>query len=102
MDRVIVLYSAEEFGKVRMLFARSTSRTISSYVRKVSLEEPVGVVMRNGSFDAFVEEVVVLRKEMMRLLGEGNWNPGDRERLVRLQEEIRVSINKIAELCMRQ
>ena len=99
-ERVIVLYSTEEFEELRKLYARSTSRSFSSYVRKVSLEEPVGIVTRNGSFDAFVEEIVVLRKAMMTIYQEGQWSPANQERLVHIHEEIKIIVNKIAELCM--
>ena len=100
--RVIVLYSTEEFEQLRQLFARSTCRTYGAYVRKTSLEEPVQMVVRNGSFDSFVEEAIVLRKEMAAIREQGVFMPEHQERLVRLQEEIQACINKINDLCMRQ
>lgn len=98
-ERVIVLYSDEEFEALRKLYARSTTRSYSSYVRKVSLEEPVGIVTRNGSFDAFIEEIIVMRKAMMEIYREGKWSPANQERLVILHQEIKLVIDKIAELC---
>jgi len=96
---VIILYSDEEFDALRKLYARSTSRQISGYVRKVSLEEPVGIITRNGSFDAFIEEVIVLRKEMMVIRHEGKWSSANQERLLALHQEIKLVIDKIADLC---
>ena len=98
-QRVIVLYSDEEFETLRKLFARSICRSYGGYVRKVSLEEPIGMVIRNGSFDAFIEEVIVLRKAMLEIYREGKWNAANQERLVQLHEEIQRVINKIAILC---
>jgi hypothetical protein len=96
---VIILYSDEEFEVLRKLYARSTSRSISGYVRKVSLEEPVGMVVRNGSFDAFIEEIIVLRKAMLEVYREGKWSPANQERLVQVHQEIKLVIDKIATLC---
>src|ERR1700743_1404804 len=98
-QRVIVLYSDEEFEVLRQNFARSVCRSYGGYVRKVSLEEPVGMVVRNGSFDAFIEEIVVLRKAMMEVYREGKWSPSNQERLVQLHQEIKLIIDKIAVLC---
>lgn len=98
-QRVIVLYSEDEFEELRKLYARSTSRTFSHYVRKVSLEEPVGIITRNESFDGFVAEIIVLRKIMLEIYQEGKWSPGSQERLVQLHEEIKSLINKIYILC---
>lgn len=99
-QRVLVQYSSEEFEVLRQKYARSTSRTFSHYVRKVSLEDPVEVTVRNESFDAFVEEVIALRKTMMEVFSKGNWGVADRERLLQLHHEIKLQIDKIAELCM--
>jgi hypothetical protein len=99
--RVLVLYSDEEFEELRQIFARSTSRSFSHYVRKVSLEEPMGMIVRNASFDAFIEEVIVLRKTMREVFreGKGKWSPSNQERLVQLHQEIKLVIDKIAALC---
>jgi hypothetical protein len=92
-ERIIVLYTEEEFARVKKHFARSTSRTMAGYVRKVSLEEPVEITVRNASFDAFIDEIMVLRKEMAAC---------SKESLVELHVEIKNKINKIVELCMPQ
>jgi len=97
---VLVLYSEEEFEALREKYARSTSRTFSHYVRKVSIEEPVAMVVRNGSFDAFVEEIIVLRKVMLQIRADGEWSSANQERLVQLHQEIKSVIDKIAALCM--
>jgi hypothetical protein len=96
---VIVLYSDEEFEALRKNYARSTSRTFSHYVRNVSLQEPVGMIIRNGSFDAFIDEVIVLRKTMMEIFREGKWSPANQERLIQLHQDIKLIIDKIALLC---
>lgn len=98
-QRVIVLYDDEEFETLRQWFARSTSRTIAAYVRTVSLQEPIGIISRNGSFDAFIDEVIVLRKTMLELRRDGKWSPANQERLIGLHEEIKLVIDKIADLC---
>jgi len=99
-QRVIVLYSDEEFEELRKKYARSTSRSFSSYVRKVSLEEPVEMIMRNGSFDSFMDEIVVLRKELGVISRLAQLTPEKQDQLVQLYENIQNYIYKIADLCM--
>lgn len=95
-----MLYDDVEFEALRTLYARSMCRTFSSYVRKVSIEEPVAVALRNVSFDGFVEEVAVLRKEMKQIYQEGKLDRENQQRLVVIHEEIKLLIDKISELCM--
>ena len=98
----MILYSEEEYRLLKKNFARSVSRTMSSYVRKVSLEIPVEVIERNASFDSFIEEVVELRREMMAIRKMGGLSTETEIRLIRLHETIQEKINQIAELCMRR
>ena len=72
---------------------------MSGYVRQISLQKPVIVAMRNRSFDLFIDEIVVLRKEMTGIRARAEFGPGLAERLVQIEEEIRILIQKIAELC---
>jgi hypothetical protein len=98
-QRVIVLYSEDEFEALRKLYARSTSRTFSAYVRRISLEEPVNIITRNESFDGFVAEIIVLRKVMTDIYQEGRWSSIEQGQLVQIHEEIKSLINKISMLC---
>ena len=98
--RVNLCYNDEEIEELQKKYARSTCQTLSSYVRKVSLEEPVEMIVRNGSFDSFVDEIVVLRKEMKVISQQALLPPDMQERLVQLHEEIKIYIHKIADLCM--
>jgi hypothetical protein len=100
-ERIVLLFNPEEFTKLKKLYARSASKTPSRYVRKVSLEEPVEIVVRNLSFDAFVEEVIRLRREL-GLIRTKPLSRQTEEVIVRLHENIRININKIADLCMPQ
>lgn len=101
-ERLLILYSEEEYRQLKKVFARSVSRTISSYVRKVSLEEPVEMINRNASFDDFIGEIVQLRIEMTAIRKMGLLSGESQARLIDLHEEIQKTITKIAELCMPQ
>jgi len=98
-DRVLVLYSEEEFGELKKHFVKSTSKTISNYVRNVSLQQPIEVIHRNQSFDAFVEEMILLRKELS-LVRQLPLTPEGERQTILLQEEIRGKLYQIADLCM--
>jgi hypothetical protein len=101
-ERLILLYNEDEFKRLKLLFAKSLCHSISGYVRKVSLEDPVEIAVRNESFDDFVGEIIQLRKEMVSLRKEAAFTPEQLEKVIRMQEDIKTIINKIVELCMPQ
>ena len=98
-ERVLVLYSKDEFNQVKKHFVRSTSKSISNYVRSVSLQEPVEIVHRNLSFDDFVEEAILLRKQLSSIR-QLNLTPETEQQIIRMHEDIRAKIYQIADLCM--
>jgi len=98
--RVSIRYTDEDFTQLKKAFARSSCSTIAGFVRKLSLSEPVEIITRNASFDAFVEGIVALRKEMAAIRQSGSLSPERQDELVRLHASIQDSINKIAEVCM--
>ena len=97
-----IRYSEEEFVRLKMHFARGNTRNLNAYVRKVSLQEPVEFVVRNGSFDSFIDEIVALRKEMTATRQHFTLTTEQKERLVQIHEEIRLLVNKIAKLCIQK
>jgi hypothetical protein len=98
--RVVVLYTPKEYSWLKEQFARSTCHTVSAYIRKVSLHYPVEIAVRNESFDDFIEEIILLRKELGTIRKEGGFTPEQLEKIIRVQEDIKSIINKIVELCM--
>ena len=53
----------QEYAELTRLCKKTTSRDLSTYARDVLLHQPVYVKFRNLSADAFLAEIVVLRKE---------------------------------------
>jgi hypothetical protein len=98
--RVVVLYTPKEYSWLKEQFARSTCHTVSGYIRKVSLENPVEIAVRNVSFDEFVGEIIQLQKEMDSIRKETPFTHEQLERLIRLHGDIKSNTNKIVELCM--
>lgn len=94
-------YTVEEFARLKKAFARSTHRTISSYIRRLSLGQPVEIITRNASFDAFVGEIISLKTEMKNLSEQKDLSPATQAALIHLHEDIRSAINKIVQLCMQ-
>jgi len=94
-----VRYSPEEFARLKKAFARTAYNQIGTYARKMTLGEPIAIVERNGSFDVFIEEIVLLRREMTATRNAG-LSPANQELLLQLQEKTQVIIEKIVELCM--
>jgi len=60
----------------------------------------VEMIMRNGSFDSFMDEIVVLRKELGVISRLAQLTPEKQDQLVQLYENIQNYIYKIADLCM--
>jgi hypothetical protein len=54
----------QEKQKLDSLCARAQCNSISEYARDVLLEEPVKIKYRNQSADEFLEEMILLKKEL--------------------------------------
>ncbi len=61
---VVVRMNEREFEKLEKFRSRTTDKKVSSYLRKVALQEPVTIIYRNGSADGFLEEMILLKKEL--------------------------------------
>ena len=53
-----------ELTIIQSKFSKSTCRKMSDYTRKVLLDKPVTVNVRNQSLDDFMNEMIVLRNEL--------------------------------------
>lgn len=53
-----------EKNRLQQLQQKSIEKDLSSYIRKVSLKEPVVVKYRNASADDFLECILQLKKEL--------------------------------------
>ena len=98
---VRVRYTVEEFHRLKQGYVRTTCNTLGGYVRKVSLGQPVEIINRNKSFDDFVQEIVLLRKEMAALRQDNRSSPGQHAHLELLHQKIQTTIDKIVQLCMQ-
>lgn len=56
--------NAAELHLLTDLKKATTEKDISSYIRKVVLQKPVTVKYRNQSADAFLQEMLALKKEL--------------------------------------
>jgi hypothetical protein len=54
----------EEYAKIEKKCKASTCRKLSDYVRKHLFDKPITTTYRNQSLDDFMEETIVLRKEL--------------------------------------
>lgn len=101
-QRLRLYYTSEEYAELKTLAARSNHRTISGYVRRASLQRPIVIATRNASFDRLIDEIILLRQELSALRQGIVFTTEQKARMVQIQEDIRVLINKIAELCMQR
>ena len=56
-----------EDEKLHKLYDSSTSNSLSEYARDVLLKQPVNISYRNESADKFLDEIILLRKELNAL-----------------------------------
>ena len=54
----------DEEKKLNQLYSRTTSNALSEYARDVLLREPVNILYRNKTADEFLEEMILLKKEL--------------------------------------
>ncbi len=53
-----------ELNRITTLQRKTTERDISSYLRKIALQEPVTIKYRNQSADDFLKQMLELKKEL--------------------------------------
>jgi len=96
LDKYVhVALFAEDLEKLQAGMRNSTCRSLSEYCRGLLLGEPITLFYRDQSFDAFIEEAIVLRKEMRSLREELPFTDEGEQRLIALEGEIKLCINKI-------
>ena len=61
---IVVRMNKSEFGQLEKFKKESTERSMSNYLRKVSLNKPVLVKYRNQSADDFLKQMLELKKEL--------------------------------------
>jgi hypothetical protein len=59
-----VRLTPKERDRINEKFSRSTDRKMSDYVRKVLFDKTITINQRNQSFDDFMAEMILLRKEL--------------------------------------
>ncbi|NCI51392.1 plasmid mobilization relaxosome protein MobC [Sediminibacterium roseum] len=61
---VVVRLNKKEHATLTKCKSRTTEKKVSTYLRKVALNEPVTVIYRNGSADDFLKEMLELKREL--------------------------------------
>jgi hypothetical protein len=61
---IVVRINKTEFEQLENFKKESTERSMSNYLRKVSLKKPVTIKYRNQSADDFLNQMLGLKKEL--------------------------------------
>ena len=64
IKKMTIRFTEREYQKIITGFKSSTKRQLSGYIRSILLEKPITVYTRNGSYDAFVAEMIMLRRAL--------------------------------------
>ena len=59
-----VRFNEDERKKLTQLYNKAQCNSLSEYARDVLLGDPVTIKYRNGSADDFLEEMILLKKEL--------------------------------------
>jgi hypothetical protein len=62
--RIALRLTPEEYAKIEQKWKTSTCRKLSDYLRKHLLDKSITTTYRNQSLDNFIEETVMLHKEL--------------------------------------
>lgn len=60
-------FTPEEYKKIERRWKASTCRKLSDYIRRHLLGKPITTNYRNQSFDEFMLEIILLRRELNAL-----------------------------------
>jgi len=80
--------SDDDFEKLKQEVAKSTCWSMSEFGRRILMGKPITIFYRNQSLDEFIQEAIMLRKDLQQLTFKD-------DRLRPLLEEIKSCINKI-------
>lgn len=61
---VTIRFNETERNNLEKFYKKTTSNSLGEYIRSLLLKEPVIVRFRNQSADDFLEEILLLRKEL--------------------------------------
>jgi hypothetical protein len=62
--KITVRFQEDEYAYMERQLKKSTCHKLSEYIRKVLLQEPVTIIYRSASADAFLTEMNGLKKEL--------------------------------------
>ena len=115
--RITIRLKETEFIQLDAQFRKTTCRKFSDYLRKIMLAQPITILYRNASADAFLTEMIVLKNELSAIGNNFNqmvkklhafeysaeikaWaaiNETSKENLNKKMQEIREKLNQIYE-----
>jgi hypothetical protein len=57
-------FKPDEFDKLELRMKGTTTPEISEFIRRILFDKPITVYQRNHSLDEFIQEMILLRKEL--------------------------------------
>lgn len=97
---IIVYLLPDEIQRLNDGLANSPCRSMSEYCGLLLTRKAVPQYYRNKSFDEFMGEAILLRKELQTLREKMPHGTIDEKRLIMLIEQIKETINRIADICL--
>jgi len=90
-------YTPAESAKLEKKFAASACRTMTEYIRVMSLGLPLKVNYRDISLDSLIDELIILRCVMEGIRSDLTISPNQLIQIVEKLTEIYLLIDKIAD-----
>jgi hypothetical protein len=95
--------SQNEFARIQSVYAETACRSVSEYLRKISLQKPVVVITRNQTAENVMLEMIEIKNALNN--GIKNLNPDNdstKQSVITLFETICLRMDQIYELCSRK
>lgn len=93
----LTLLQLERFEQA---FRQSACHSKSDFIRKKMFDDPVTVIVRNGSLDHFVEIAVKLRRDLLDILSKPSVGAYDHTKLELIVNELITELQKISKSCL--
>lgn len=100
--KIALCCTKKEYDAMRELSRLSTSRSFSEYARKVLLNRPVTITIRDLSLNSLIDAVNGIRNELEGLLDRPSLKQADINQLAALIKELKLIFYQIADQCIQK
>jgi hypothetical protein len=99
--KIVILCTASEYNTMRLLFKKTTCRSLPEYGRKMMMHKPVAVTYRNRSIDDLVDAANASGKLLLRMMMHPGFTFAEIEQMRGQMNDIYQIFVEISHQCMQ-